>query len=296
MPYIGKSPGNGVRQRYIYAATAGQTSFSGNDSAGISLVYDDPSYLDVYQNGVLLKPVTDYASTTGTSVVLVTGATTDDVVEMITYDTFAIADTVSAKDGGSFGGAVTINGNATITGNLNVSGTGAGAAGVASASSSGTAISIDSSNRVTMPLQPSFFAQPSTAQNNIGVTDGTSVVIALGTERYDVGANFASNTFTAPITGKYLLSATCYYLSMDSLSTYNAFYITTSNRLYFQLIAPPRDHATSAGFDLPYWSFNHAVVADMDVNDTAVIKFAQYGGTIQADIQTETNFSGILIG
>jgi len=57
MPYIGKSPGNGVRQRYIYAATAGQTSFSGNDSAGISLAYDDPSYLDVYQNGVLLKPV-----------------------------------------------------------------------------------------------------------------------------------------------------------------------------------------------------------------------------------------------
>jgi len=116
MPYIGKSPGNGVRQRYIYAATAGQTSFSGNDSAGISLAYDDPSYLDVYQNGVLLKPVTDYASTTGTSVVLVTGATTDDVVEMITYDTFAIADTVSAKDGGSFAGAVSMASTLAVTG------------------------------------------------------------------------------------------------------------------------------------------------------------------------------------
>ena len=121
MPYIGKSPGNGVRQRYIYAATAGQTSFSGNDSAGISLVYDDPSYLDVYQNGVLLKPVTDYASTTGTSVVLVTGATTDDVVEMITYDTFAIADTVSAKDGGSFGGNVAVTGDITAN-NINATG------------------------------------------------------------------------------------------------------------------------------------------------------------------------------
>jgi len=119
MPYIGKSPGNGVRQRYIYAATAGQTSFSGNDSAGISLVYDDPSYLDVYQNGVLLKPVTDYASTTGTSVVLVTGATTDDVVEMITYDTFAIADTVSAKDGGSFAGAVSMASTLAVTDDAN---------------------------------------------------------------------------------------------------------------------------------------------------------------------------------
>jgi len=116
MPYIGKSLGNGVRQRYIYAATAGQTSFSGNDSAGISLAYDDPSYLDVYQNGVLLKPVTDYASTTGTSVVLVTGATTNDVVEMITYDTFAIADTVSAKDGGAFAGAVSMASTLAVTG------------------------------------------------------------------------------------------------------------------------------------------------------------------------------------
>ena len=121
MPYIGKSPGNGVRQRYIYAATSGQTSFSGNDSAGISLVYDDPSYLDVYQNGVLLKPVTDYASTTGTSVVLVTGATTDDVIEMITYDTFAIADTVSAKDGGAFGGNVAVTGDITAN-NINATG------------------------------------------------------------------------------------------------------------------------------------------------------------------------------
>jgi hypothetical protein len=121
MPYIGKSPGNGVRQRYIYAATAGQTSFSGNDSAGISLAYDDPSYLDVYQNGVLLKPVTDYASTTGTSVVLVTGATTDDVIEMITYDTFAIADTVSAKDGGAFGGNVAVTGDITAN-NINATG------------------------------------------------------------------------------------------------------------------------------------------------------------------------------
>ena len=106
MPYLGKSPSSGVRTRFVYAATSGQTSFSGNDSAGISLAYDDNLYLDVYQNGVLLKPVTDYAATTGTSVVLTTGATTDDVVEMIVYDTFAVADTVSAKDGGTFAGAV----------------------------------------------------------------------------------------------------------------------------------------------------------------------------------------------
>ena len=155
-------------------------------------------------------------------------------------------------------------------------------------------VTISADGEVTKAAQPCFAVTSAGNQNNIAIDSDVTVV--LDTEIFDVGANFASNTFTAPITGKYLLSATCYYLSMDSLSTYNQFLITTSNRLYFQLMAPPRDHATVAGFDLPYWTFNHAVVADMDVNDTAVIKFAQLGGTIQADIQTETIFSGILLG
>mgnify|MGYP003110032015 CR=1 FL=1 len=116
MPYIGRSLGDGVRARYIYAATSGQTTFSGNDANGIALAYSDTLYMDVYQNGVLLKPVTDYASTTGTSVVLVTGASTDDVVEMIVYDSFAVADTVSAANGGSFGGAVSMASTLDVTG------------------------------------------------------------------------------------------------------------------------------------------------------------------------------------
>jgi hypothetical protein len=116
MPYIGRPLQAGVRRRYIYAATSGQTSFSGNDSNGISLAYDDSLFLDVYQNGVLLKPVTDYTSTTGTSVVLTTGASTDDVLEMLVFDTFGVADTVSAKDGGSFAGAVSMASTLDVTG------------------------------------------------------------------------------------------------------------------------------------------------------------------------------------
>ena len=122
MPYLGRSPGSGVRSRFIYAATSGQTSFSGNDSNSVSLAYEDTLYMDVYQNGVLLKPVTDYAATTGTSVVLTTGATTDDVVEMIVYDTFAVADTVSASNGGTFAGDVAVTGNVTTTGTVEPAG------------------------------------------------------------------------------------------------------------------------------------------------------------------------------
>ena len=92
MAYIGKSSEFGVRNRYVYQATAGQTSFSGSDSNSLVLTYSDSLYMDVYQNGALLKPGTDYTATTGTTVVLVTGATLNDVVEMIVYDVFGVAD------------------------------------------------------------------------------------------------------------------------------------------------------------------------------------------------------------
>ena len=98
MSYIGKSPSVGVRNRFVYQATAGQTSFTGSDSDAKTLTYQDSLYMDVYQNGVLLKPGTDYAATTGTSVVLVTAASLNDVVEMIIYDTFSIANSYTKAE------------------------------------------------------------------------------------------------------------------------------------------------------------------------------------------------------
>ena len=98
MAYIGKSPSFGVRNRYIYQATAGQTTFTGSDADSKTLTYTDGLYVDVYQNGVLLKPVTDYTSTSGTSVVLVTGASLNDVVEIVVYDAFSIANSYTKSE------------------------------------------------------------------------------------------------------------------------------------------------------------------------------------------------------
>jgi len=98
MSYIGKSPTVGVRNRYVYQATAGQTTFSGSDSDAKTLTYQDSLYMDVYQNGVLLKPGTDYTATTGTSVVLITAASLNDIVEMIIYDTFSIANSYTKTE------------------------------------------------------------------------------------------------------------------------------------------------------------------------------------------------------
>ena len=98
MPYIGKAPQQGIRNRFIYQATAGQTTFSGSDANSLTLSYPDSEYVDVYQNGILLKPATDYTSTSGTSVVLVTGASANDVVEIVVYDAFSIANSYTKSE------------------------------------------------------------------------------------------------------------------------------------------------------------------------------------------------------
>ena len=115
MAYIGTSPTQGVRRIYNYTATASQTSFSGNDTLGISLAYADGAYIDVYQNGVLLIP-TDYVATTGTTVVLDTAAAVNDTVQMVVYDVFSVGDSVSQSAGGNFAGDVGMGGTLAVTG------------------------------------------------------------------------------------------------------------------------------------------------------------------------------------
>ena len=98
MPYIGRSQNFGVRSRFQYQATASQTSFSGSDANSLTLSYNDSRYMDVYQNGVLLVPGTDYAATTGTTVVLVTGASANDIVEMVVYDVFSVVNSYTKAE------------------------------------------------------------------------------------------------------------------------------------------------------------------------------------------------------
>ena len=114
MAYIGVSPSNGVRRVHTYTATASQTTFSGAGAEGTSLSYKDSNYVDVYQNGVKLGDA-DYTATSGTSIVLGTGASASDLVVIVVFDVFSVADTVSKADGGTFDGNVTMAGTLTGT-------------------------------------------------------------------------------------------------------------------------------------------------------------------------------------
>ena len=110
MPYIGKSPHFGVRNRFIYTATGDETSKSGADDNGATLTFTDGAYVDVYLNGVLLKPDTDYVTTTANTIGSLSALSTSDILEVIVYDVFSVSDTVSAASGGTFSAGVNIDG------------------------------------------------------------------------------------------------------------------------------------------------------------------------------------------
>ena len=103
MPYIGTSPTQGVRVRYIYTATASQTAFSGADANGVTLRYQDEEYVDVYKNGLILKTGTDYSLSNNTTMTLASGASNGDKIAIIVYDVFNVtvddAYTKSTADG-----------------------------------------------------------------------------------------------------------------------------------------------------------------------------------------------------
>ena len=80
---------NGTSARFNYTATAGQTTFTGADTAGNTLAYD-AGFADVYLNGVRLS-ASDITITSGTSVVLASGAAVGDILDIVAYGTFNVA-------------------------------------------------------------------------------------------------------------------------------------------------------------------------------------------------------------
>jgi len=154
----------------------------------------------------------------------------------------------------------------------------------------GARMGIDSSGAITKPTHPAFQARPSSVQTNVAVN--TTTTIAFGTEIFDLNGNFASNTFTAPVTGKYQLSSSIFMQHINTDYSYLEIIITTSNRTYINQISP-------SGLNIDNnasMSVNHSVLADMDASDTAIITInLPNNGSAQLDIHTYSSFSGYLV-
>ena len=86
---------NGTANRFEYTATANQTTFSGSDNNSATMAYDS-GFIDVYLNGVKLANA-DFTATSGNSVVLASGAAANDILMVVAYGTFQLAN-ISIKD------------------------------------------------------------------------------------------------------------------------------------------------------------------------------------------------------
>ena len=139
---------------------------------------------------------------------------------------------------------------------------------------------------VTMPSQPCVSARASYTDIPIN----TVTVITLDNERFDIGSNLASSTFTAPVTGKYLFTYTIYFSNVDTAATSLGVQTVTSNRQYENWFAP--DHIANTDF---YYTATSSQIADMDANDTLQFKAYIGGGSTQTDVHADSQISITLI-
>jgi hypothetical protein len=100
------SAGGASLLNYNYTATAGQTTFSGADDNAATLSYTVQNLI-VTLNGIVLEDGTDYTASNGTSIVLSTGASAGDELNIVAFKSFTTADMVPASTGGTFIGNIT---------------------------------------------------------------------------------------------------------------------------------------------------------------------------------------------
>jgi|TARA_E500000305_G_scaffold107778_2_gene108467 hypothetical protein len=153
------------------------------------------------------------------------------------------------------------------------------------------AISKINFNSRELVTTPAFLVKPTSTQSNIALN--TAVTVVFGTEVFDNNGDFASNTFTAPVAGRYQLSMLIGLSELDLGHTFSGANLVTSNRTYLYTIDNAADF--SADFSENPYSCTLSILADMDASDTAYVAVQCQGGTQQTDIYVGSFFSGHLV-
>jgi hypothetical protein len=80
--------------RFRFTAAGGETTISGLDDNGLTLSYI-PGKEQVYLNGILLARTSDYTATNGSSITSLAALAASDIVEIITFTAFELADSIA---------------------------------------------------------------------------------------------------------------------------------------------------------------------------------------------------------
>jgi hypothetical protein len=127
-----------------------------------------------------------------------------DIVTVTVYDIFTVADTVSAKDGGTFSSNVTFNGN------IN-------AGTIKEATGTTTAMTIDSSGRVLLPQVPCCHVRLTLSNSQDTTNPYTTLATNIKFDSIELnqGSCYSASTgeFTCPVAGVY--AADVHFLSSN---------------------------------------------------------------------------------
>ena len=302
MPYLG----NTAASRFVSNRAASVYSGDGSTVAFTleQVVTQDEDIL-VSVDGVIQEPSVAYAVSNGTTLTFTAAPSTNSGNNIFVYYLASQAGTVGhpstqglTATTGTFTSDVTIGGGAAADAKIVFDGNAqdfhiglddssdALVIGKGSALGTTTSMFFDVNGIITKPLQPAFQAKPASNQANIA----NNGVVVFGTEIFDNNGDFASNVFTAPVTGRHQFNVSLGLVVVDSAAAFIGLDLVTSNRHYYVIIDP------DFGQDAAYWELTLPILADMDASDTAQVNFLQSGGTIQADVQnSHTTFSGYLV-
>ena len=145
-----------------------------------------------------------------------------------------------------------------------------------------------------MPKQPLVLAIMDSTQTNI-TGDGTlfSLTGAIWNEIYDQNDDFVDGTFTAPVTGRYLLCGTI--MTSGNLSGHSVCYMQflASNRTSVMVYG----HPYNSGGSLYHFKRSFSMIMDMDASDTVIMQTETSGSTKVCDILANNAwFSACLLG
>jgi hypothetical protein len=178
--------------RFRYVATSGQTTFSGADAAAATLTYT-VNNIAVHRNGVTLD-TSEYTASNGTSIVLNVAAGTGDIVDIIAFKSFTVADALSAVSGGTVNGAVTITGAGSIQG-LTV-GRGAGAVSTNTAVGA-SALAANTSGAFNVAVGTEALPANTSGERNVAVGRRAMQLNTTGFANVAVGMNALEQNTTA---------------------------------------------------------------------------------------------------
>jgi hypothetical protein len=145
-----------------------------------------------------------------------------------------------------------------------------------------TGIAISANGEVTMAAQPCVLAFNSASDTNITGASGPWATVDFDTEVFDQNADFASDTFTAPITGRYLVDAMVNYSGITTAATMVGIMVVASNRSC-------DTYWSFSSFTAPAILLAKTIIVDMDASDTVLIQV--YGNGESSDVHDVTGGS-----